>query len=199
LSDDRIVSATLRLAAGRRPDDVSMRALALELNVPVTTLYNYVPNKDALITLITDYVLRPVQIPAREQGTWEERLKQLERDARAAMAKYPGLSLDRRGVESAEGARLAEGVLSILTDAGLDSTDAALAFATLFTFMLGQIDLDLDVGEAGGAAAMVFGSVGAATNLSRDELFEFGFDAVIAGLRAKLDVRPPRATRRRGT
>ena len=164
-----------------------MRALAHELGVPVMTIYNYVPNKDALYQLVFDAVLGGVRIPAPEDGTWEERLKQLERDARSALSRFPGLSIDRR--ESAEGTRLADGVLSILASAGFTPTEAALAFAALFTFMVGQIDIDLDVAGGGGPAAAAVQSAAEATNQSPDDIFEFAFDAVIEGLKVKLHAR----------
>jgi hypothetical protein len=101
------------------------------------------------------------------------------------LAHLPGVSIDRR--DSAEGRRLAEGVISILVSAGFDEEQAALAFATLFTFMIGQIDIDVDVAEAAAsAAALAVQSTSEITQLSRDEIFEFGFDAVIEGLKAKL-------------
>jgi AcrR family transcriptional regulator len=168
-----------------------MRALAQELGVPVMTIYNYVPNKDALYELVTDVVLGSVRVPTAHEGSWEERLKQLERDARAALARHPGVSLDRRR-DTAEGRRLAEGVLSILADAGFGPTEAALAFATLFTFMIGQIDVDVDAVSAGGPAAEAVQTAARASTLDRDEIFEFGFDAVLEGLKLKLG-RPPTA------
>ena len=164
---------------------VSMRALAQELGVPVMTIYGYVPNKGALNELVTNLVLGSVRVPSADEGTWEERLKQLEQDARTALAGYPGVSLDRRR-DSAEGRRLADGVMSILADAGFAPTDAALAFATLFTFMLGQIDVDFDVAATGGPAADAVQSAARASTLTRDEIFEFGFDAVLEGLKLKL-------------
>ena len=161
-----------------------MRGLAQELGVPVMTIYNYVPNKDALYDLVVTSVLRDVRVPSPEEGTWEERLKQLERDARKALARIPGLSLDRG--DSTEGARLADGVMSILASAGLSDEEASLAFAILFTFMVGQIDVDVEIAEgAGPVAAAIQGAV-QATDLTPDEIYEFGFEAVIEGLKAKL-------------
>jgi AcrR family transcriptional regulator len=194
LTEDQIVAGALRLAAAARLDNVSMRALAQELGVPVMTIYNYVPNKDALYELVVNHALGQVRVPAPDEGSWEERLKQLERDARSALARLPGLSFDRR--DSAEGARLAEGVLSILADAGFDATESALAFTTLFTFMVGQIDVDVDVAEAGGAAAQAVHAASQATKLSRDDIFEFGFDAVIEGLKLKLESGRPAPSHR---
>ena len=86
-----------------------------------------------------------------------------------------------------EGARLAEGVLAILREGGFSPPAAVLSFATLFTFMTGQIDLDAmaDTIVSGSPSATLEG-VTRSTRFSRDELFEFGFDAVIEGLKTKL-------------
>ncbi len=161
-----------------------MRELAGELGVPVMTIYNYVPNKGALYDLVVTSALRGVRIPTADEGAWEERLKQLERDARYVLSGFPGLSFDRG--DSTEGARLAEGVMSILADAGFSPDEAALAFATLFTFMIGQIDVDVEIAEAGGPAAAAVLGAATSTRMTPDEIYEFGFDAVIQGLKAKL-------------
>jgi AcrR family transcriptional regulator len=185
LTEDRIVEAALNLAEGAgRLENVSMRALAQELGAPVTTIYNYVSNREALYELVVNHALRPVRIPLPEAGSWEDRLRQLERDARRAVAKYPGVSFDRRGGGAAETTRLADGAMSILTSAGFDSASASLAFATLFTFMMGQIEMDAMAMSASSPKA--FEGVTTTARLSRDEVFEFGFDAVIEGLKAKL-------------
>lgn len=165
-----------------------MRALADELGVPVMTLYTYVDNKDALYELVVDHTLGKVRVPGPDEGTWEERLKQLERDARLVMNDLPGLSLERRG--SAEGRRLAEGVMAILADAGFTAQESALAFAALFTFMVGQIDIDVDVHATGGPAAEAVQSAARITALSGDDIFEFGFDALIEGLKLRLQPGP---------
>ena len=76
--------------------------------------------------------------------------------------------------------------MSILASAGFSPTDASLVFAALFTFMIGQLDVDVDVAEAGGPAAAAVQSAATATDMTPDEIFEFGFDAVIEGLKLKL-------------
>jgi len=150
------------------------------------TIYNYVPSKDALRTLLVNHILREIRIPGPQEGTWEERLRRLERQARRVFADHPGVSSQLGDAGTAEGARLAEGVLAILHDAGFGSEAAVLAFATLYTFMTGQIDLDaLSVAVAGGSQTTLEG-VTSATKLSRDQLFEFGFDSLIEGLKLKL-------------
>jgi AcrR family transcriptional regulator len=187
LTEEQIVDAAVELARSVPLENVPMRALAEALGVPVMTIYNYVANKDALYQLVLNHVLRPVRIPSLDEGRWEDRLKQLERDARNALAEFPGLSFDRR--ESAEGTRLAEGVMAILASAGFSPVEASMAFAALFTFMVGQINVDVDVAGTGGPAASAVQATVQATSSSRDEIFEFGFDALIEGLKAKL--KPP--------
>src|SRR5579862_7132479 len=93
LDDGRIVEAALKLAEEKgRLENVSMRALAQDLGVPVMTIYNYVQNREALYELVIDHVLRPVRVPLPEEGSWEDRIRQLERDARRAVGQYPGVS-----------------------------------------------------------------------------------------------------------
>jgi AcrR family transcriptional regulator len=118
------VEAALELSSRASLEDISMRDLASQLGVPVMTLYNYVASKGALHVLVLDHVLQPVRVPGPDAGPWDERIRQLERDARRAMAKHPGLSLMRHGLESAEAARLTNGVLSILAEGGFSADDA---------------------------------------------------------------------------
>jgi AcrR family transcriptional regulator len=183
LTHEQIVEATLRLLGDRTLEDVSMREIAGDLNVPVMTLYNYVASKDELSVHIVDHILRPVRIPSEDEGTWRERIRTLERDARHAMAKHRGVSI-RNGVKSAEAMRLANGVLSILTTSGFSEEDATRAFAVLYTFMLGQIEVDAFFGPTDGRGEPTFENITGGGQPTRDELFEYGFDVVLAGLEA---------------
>lgn len=194
LTDERIVEAVLALAGDSPLEDVSMRALATELRVPVMTVYNYIPSKRALHELVVNRVLRPVRFPPLEAGSWEERMRQLQTEVRRTMGGHPGLSLSRYGGGSAEAVRLAEGVMSILGSAGLEPDAAALAFTTLYTFMVGQIEVDVIARSRGGRQEATLEQATRSAKHSRDELFEFGLDAVIEGLKAKL-LKQPRQRR----
>jgi TetR/AcrR family transcriptional regulator, tetracycline repressor protein len=187
LSEEGIVAAALRLTSEVGIDNLSMRALARELGVPTMTIYHYVPNKEALVELVVNHILREIRIPESDEGTWEERLRRLEREARRVLADQPGMSAQLRDGGSTEGTRLAEGVLAILRDGGFGPEDAVLCFATLYTFMTGQIDLDaMAHAVVGESPSATLEGVTRSTQFSRDELFEFGFDAVIEGLKVKL-------------
>jgi len=187
LSESEIVTAALGLIQEVGLEKLSMRALARKLGVPPMTIYNYVPSKDALRELVVNHVLRDIRIPGPDEGTWEERLRQLERSARGVLSNHPGVSAQLREGGIAEGTRLAEGVLAILSDGGFSPEAAVLCFATLFTFMTGQINLDgvADM-TADGSSLANLEVVTRSTRYTRDELFEFGFDAIIEGLKVKL-------------
>lgn len=172
-----------------------MRSLANELGVPVMTIYNYVSGKEVLNELVVDHALRPVEVPPPEAGSWEERMRQRQRGARRAMRQHPGLSFSRHGSSSREAMRLAEGAMSILQAGGFGPGEASTAFATLFTFMLGQIELDVLSDSMGGEAT--FEGVTSAADLSRDELFEIGLDTVIAGINLNMGSRRGQAPRGR--
>lgn len=184
LTRERIIEAALTLADRSHLEDVSMRDLASELDVPVMTIYNYVGSKEALFELVVDQVLSSVALPPTDAGSWIERIRTLESDAREAMRKHPGLSLSRHSGSGREAMRLAEGVISILRDGGFGQDEAIMAFATLYTYMLGQIEIDVLADTLGGEAT--FEGVASGASVSRDRLFEIGFDAVIAGIKANL-------------
>lgn len=200
LTREQIVEAAVKLTDESSLDDVSMRSLANELGVPVMTIYNYVASKEALNELVVDHALRPVEVPPPEAGPWEERMRQLQRSARGAMRQHPGLSFSRHGGGSREAMRLAEEAMSILNVGGFAPCEASMAFATLFTFMLGQIELDVLSDSMGGGGEATFESVTSSADLSRDELFEIGLDAVIAGINLNMGRRgSERRGRIRGT
>jgi AcrR family transcriptional regulator len=187
LSEYDVVAAGLRLTRRVGLANVSMRALARELGVPPMTIYNYVPSKEALHDLVVNHILREIRIPGVERGTWEERLRQLLRDARGVFAEHPGVSSQLGDGGTTEAVRLAEGVLDILVDGGFTSEAAVLCFTTLFTFMTGQIDLDaMAAAIVSRAPTETLDGVTRSTGFSRDQLFEFGFDAIIEGLKVTL-------------
>lgn len=185
LTHDQIIESALGLVGSRRLEDVSMREIAADLDVSVMTLYNYVANKDELNTLAVDHILRTVEIPGHDTGTWQDRMRQLQRNARSAMAHYRGVSL-RNGPQSTEAARLADGVLSILATAGYGKADAARAFTVVYTFMLGQVEVDAFTDPTSDRREATLEAVTPQTDTTTDDLFEFGFNVVLGGLEAAL-------------
>jgi TetR/AcrR family transcriptional regulator, tetracycline repressor protein len=181
-----VVDAALDLTAKVGFDNLSMRALARSLGVPTMTIYNYVASREALLELVIGQILREIPIPGSDSGPWDQRLRTLLRDARRVFGAHPGVSTKLGDSGTEEGARLAQAVLDILSDAGFSSEAAVMSFATLYTFMTGQIDLDFVADPALGRTRATLSEVTESVDRSRDDLFEFGFDVVIDGLREKL-------------
>lgn len=187
LSTDQLVQAALRLTQEVGLDNVSMRALARELDVPPMTIYHYVPSREYLHALVIDHILSEIRVPGPDEGTWEDRLRKLHSDARRVFAAHPGVAAHLGDGGSREGARLADGVLTLLGEGGFDSDAAVVCSATLFTFMTGQIDLDaMAYFAAVGTSTATLDNVTQLGRFSREELFELGYDAVMEGLKRKL-------------
>jgi AcrR family transcriptional regulator len=187
LTERAVVAAALRLTRQVGLNNLSMRALARELGVPPMTIYYYAPSKEHLHTLVVEDILGEIRVPGSDEGPWEKRLRTVLHQARLVFADHPGVSAHLGDGGSAEGARLAEGVLSILADGGFSPLDAVICFSALFTFMTGQIDLDaMSEILAGSAPTTTLDGVTSSTSFSRDQLFELGLDALVEGLKRKL-------------
>jgi TetR/AcrR family tetracycline transcriptional repressor len=185
-----VVGAALRLAQQVGLDRFTMGQLADELGVAPMTAYHHVANRTELVQLVVEELLHRVEIPGPAEGTWDVRLKSLEANVRRELGGIPGI---RTGI-SADGSeaskRLADAVLVILAEAGFDENTALLAYGALFTYMVGQLDLDV-VTERGQHSddALRFAELTDRTAAGRptpDEFFDFGFDLMLAGLRAVL-------------
>jgi AcrR family transcriptional regulator len=186
-----VIEAALRLAQQVGLDRFTMGQLADELGVAPMTAYHHVSNRNELVQLVVEELLHRVEVPGPEEGSWDVRLKTLEANVRRELGGIPGI---RTGI-SAEGSpasrRLAEAVLTILDDAGFDEHSALLAYGAMFTYMVGQLDLDV-VADRGtdSTDALRFAELTDRSARGRrptpDEFFDFGFDLLLIGLREVL-------------
>jgi TetR/AcrR family transcriptional regulator, tetracycline repressor protein len=186
LSTDQVVKAALRVTREVGLDNLSMRALARELDVPPMTIYHYAPSREHLHALVVDDILSEILVPGPDEGSWESRLRKLHSDARRVFAAHPGVSAHLGDGGSGEAARLGDGVLGMLREGGFDSEACVVCFATLFTFMTGQIDLDaMAYFVSQGTSTATLDNVTSSAGLTREELFDLGYDAVMEGLKRK--------------
>src|ERR671913_1313899 len=75
LSRQRILEAAVRFVDREGLEALSMRKLGSELGVEAMSLYNHVPNKDALLDGMVEVLLGELEVPAESQS-WEERIRQ---------------------------------------------------------------------------------------------------------------------------
>lgn len=193
LTQESIVDATLRLIQRVGLEAVTMRSLAEELGVSHMASYYHVRNKDSLLRLVADFVMRDVVVPGPELGAWPDRLKAVICSMRDALAPYPGLGpymleSDRPG-QSAR--RIVFEAIAMLTEFGFDSHEATLAFTTVHNWFLGRLDVESALSPQRrtqlARAQVVVGApdipeMGA---LRKREIFEYGLDVVVAGIASR--------------
>ncbi len=89
-SRDDIAEAAVRIADEEGIDALSMRRLATEVGAGTMTLYHYVRTKDELLSLVTDYVMGEIVLPATKlRGGWRAAITALAHSSRAAFERHP--------------------------------------------------------------------------------------------------------------
>jgi AcrR family transcriptional regulator len=187
-----VVDAAVHLAEQVGLDRFTMGQLADELGVAPMTAYHHVANRTELVQLVVEHLLDRVEIPDPRAGSWEVRLKTIETNVRRELGGIPGIRTGVAADDSPASRRLAEAVLGILRDAGFDETRALLAYGALFTYMMGQLELDVvaDRGEdttTDRRFAELIGRSAADREPTPDEFFDFGFGLLLTGLHQVLD------------
>jgi AcrR family transcriptional regulator len=196
VSRDQVIDAAVRLAEQVGLDRFTMSQLAAELGVAQMTAYHHVGNRAALAGLVVERLLERVEIPDPDDGPWDAQLKALEASVRHQLGSVGGITTALGADLGAVSRRLADAVLAILDRAGFDESTALLAYGAMFTYMIGQLDLDLTTHDD--ATDPRFAELVAHRTGGRrptpDQLFDFGFDLILTGLRHTLAT--PRSTPR---
>ena len=186
-----VIEAAVQLAKRVGLDRFTMGQLADELGVAPMTAYHHIANRTELVQLVVEELLNRVEIPGPDDGPWDVQLKMLEGNVRRELGSIPGIRSALSSDESTAARRLAEAVLEILRDAGFDERTALLAYGAMFTYMVGQLDLDvLGVENGDGNDPTQFAELidrrAGGRRPTPDEFFDFGFDVLLAGLRGVL-------------
>jgi AcrR family transcriptional regulator len=89
LTREKVTEAALALIDREGPDAFSLRKLASELGIEPMSLYNHVPNKEALLGDVAESLLGQVDFAGTDTGTWQERLRAHAAAFRAAALRHP--------------------------------------------------------------------------------------------------------------
>jgi len=200
LSRRRILEAAVRLVDREGLDALSMRKLGAELGVEAMSLYNHVPNKDALLDGMVEVLLGELRVPPESEG-WERRVREAYRAFRRLAHEHPNVFplLVVRPPDTMDGVWLVEEFLRTLGEAGFEPETALYAFRVLSSYASGYAMAEI----RGFAMEPAGGRLGAST-LPRDDFphiheldgrledvdhdveFEFGLDLILSGLKEKL-------------
>jgi TetR/AcrR family transcriptional regulator, tetracycline repressor protein len=148
ISRDAIVTAAIGLLDREGLAALSMRKLAEELGTGAATLYWHVGSKDGLLDLVMDEIIGEGKVPDPDPPRWQEQLKQIARDQRAAILRHPWIvrvSIGRIPM-GPNALRYSERILAILRAGGLPPHLAVqgylLLIATINGFTIDETGVD---------------------------------------------------------
>ncbi|TQM32911.1 TetR/AcrR family transcriptional regulator [Nocardia bhagyanarayanae] len=141
LSRDRVLDAAITVADRGGAEAISMRRVAQELGVEAMSLYNHVPNKDALLDGVVDAVFAAIELPAVECDEWRDAIRARARSARAVLSRHSwalGLMDSRRNPGPAT-LRHHNAVLGVLREAGFSLAMSAHAISLIDSYVSGYV------------------------------------------------------------
>lgn len=200
LSRELVLSAAVTVVDRDGLEALSMRKLGEELGVEAMSLYRYVESKAALLDGVVEAILSEMVVREPEGALWAERVKLRARALRAALRAHPNaLSLfATRPAVTPSSIEHVESALTLLESAGFSAVDAIRAFQSTLAFTVGHtVSVYSIVAPAersapayAGLDAKKFPRMIAASKLlarwDADAEFEFGLEALVRGLEARL-------------
>ena len=132
LSRDRIITTAVAMADRDGFEGVTLRRIAAELGVHVTSLYNHVPTRDAVTDGIVERLIEEAKLPT-SPVPWEEWVRSFFTALGTMATTHPGAftALERRPVQGPRAAASFEVALEAFTRAGLAPEDAYGAVKTV--------------------------------------------------------------------
>ena len=196
LTRERILRTAVRLADRDGPDAVTLRRIAGELDVHVTSLYNHVPTRDAVTDGIVELLLDEAKLPTGPIA-WDDWVRQFTDAIIGIAATHPGAfhALQQRPVQGARATASFEIAMAAFTTAGYSAADAyaAIKTAAYLALMIGRERSmaargDMPETQLDQLPAEQFPLVrSVATDAADHEnVWDFGVETLIAGLRTRL-------------
>ncbi len=194
LSRERVVEAALAVIDRSGIQGCSMRAVAGELGVEAMSLYHHVPGgKDEMLDGVVAMVQTEFVEATDLTGDWRADMGAFSREYRAALSRHPNvvaMIAARPAVAYRSSTVLVGALFSAMEDAGFAREDALRAVRVVSRWTIG-----FTLGEASaledGEQADEFDEpllVEVFTDISRgeDDVFEFGLEALLDGLEARI-------------
>ena len=120
-------------------EKVTFRAVAARLGVGVMSLYNYVPDKQALVYAMVEEVVAELRLPG-PTGDWRADMHSLAHEQRAMLRRHPWLITESSHLQPLGPAVLGpiEWALGVLEPTGLSGRERLEVFA-LFNWFVGTM------------------------------------------------------------
>jgi TetR/AcrR family tetracycline transcriptional repressor len=211
LTRQRLLDRALAVIDRDGLENLSMRRLAAELDVSAMSLYNHVPSKEVLLQGVTETLLREIDLSAAEAEDWTEAIKEGFRSFRRVLLAHPHALplIQTRPALSPEAFRPVEVSLATLRRAGFDEEGALKAHWLLVGYTLGHVAFMLsnplsrpsESPPTAGVEALagseeiapeefrnLFECLPFAVDCDLDEVYEFGLETIIEGLRGRVEM-----------
>src|SRR3954462_2120623 len=147
LTENEILDAALGLLDDGGPEAASVRGIAARVGVAPNAVYTYFPGKAAVLKALAERLLGEVDhdVFADRERPWRDRVEALALELRERLSAHPGavsLMVHSR-MDGPNALALNERLLQLLTDAGLDPTDASRASRVFFVYVFGSLVLEV--------------------------------------------------------
>ena len=138
LSRDRILDVAVRVADRDGLDATSLRKVAAELGVHVTSLYNHLPTKDALLDGVAEELMAKADLPVGEIR-WEDWVRRFVAGMAQLANAHPGAFevLMRRPLQGPRALATFESALEALCREGMATPQAYGALKAVTVAVLG--------------------------------------------------------------
>ena len=144
LNRESIVATAIQMADGHGLDAVSLRGIAKQLGVHVTSLYNYFPTKEAVLEEMMQALLAEAELP-QGKTTWQDWVKGFALAIRALARKHPGAFqlFQRNSAQGEQALESIESAVGAFRAGGFDLVSISCALRTTNLLVLGLVIDDL--------------------------------------------------------
>jgi len=211
LSRDRVVEAALAIVDRDGLDGLTMRRLAAELGVEAMSLYHWFPNKTAILDALVEASLRETvaALDAIPDEGWRDSMRTLAHSHRRVLKAHPNAvaHLNSRPGKSVESMRFVERMLEVLRRQGFSPGLASRAMQAMHAYIVGSVSAEIARASRREPVDEVLDRLppGEFPRLhevaplfhgppsSGDDQFEFGLEALLDGIGARLRADAPGA------
>jgi AcrR family transcriptional regulator len=140
LSRENIVAVAIEMADEEGLPAVTLRGIAARLAVHVTSLYHYVPTKDAVLDEMVNALLAEARLPTGRMG-WEDWVRRFAAGMRALGRKHPGAfeAFHHGPAKGEKSAEPFESGFSAFRSAGFDAASTYNAVKATVVAVLGYV------------------------------------------------------------
>ncbi|MEU6538471.1 TetR/AcrR family transcriptional regulator C-terminal domain-containing protein [Streptomyces sp. NPDC047000] len=141
LTREKVIAAALTMIDRDGPEAFSLRKLAAALDVEVMSLYNHVPNKEALLDGVAESLLAGIDFSGAADGTWQERVRAHAAAFRAAAGRHPGAFrlVCTRPTRSPAAPEAVASALRALSGLGLPARESVHVLRAYAAFVIGAL------------------------------------------------------------